>query len=331
MTKPLTLSVGIPTFNQAEYLEETLESLLKQTRPFDEILVSDHYSTDNTQQVLKKYAGRVKSLQPPPGVNLAGQYHFTLASQTGDWITLCSSDDVVYPHFAEVLLRGAARRDDAVLVRSGWDFLDQQGKSIEKNYLLSVPKVQSFPANLTSQSYGPKVSGAAFALRRDAYAKSGPILETLESLVDWALFLQVAPFGPFVYEHDLISGYRVGHDGNKFRDRLGMWVRDQQRIFATVMPLAAERGGMQATQWIVEASRYNCLRYLSTASKEFLPAERAEVVQLFAPWAAATGTEKSLQAFAAGKRIDTPIPLGRRVRRMLKPYLHRLIGTMQRR
>ncbi len=143
--------------------------------------------------------------------------------------------------------------------------------------MLRVPATQAPPANLTSQKHGPEVNFAAFAIKREAFLASGPILPTLESLSDWALFLQIAPFGSFVYQHALISGYRVGHDGNKFRDRLPMWTRDQQRIFAEVMPLAAQRAGMTDLSWIPAASHYNFTRYLATASRQFAldPATRA--------------------------------------------------------
>ena len=67
-TSKLTLSVGIPTLNQAEFLAQTLDSLLTQTRPPDEILVSDHYSTDNTQEVFLQPAtpaASASSSHPP--------------------------------------------------------------------------------------------------------------------------------------------------------------------------------------------------------------------------------------------------------------------------
>src|ERR1700726_3625196 len=95
--RSLTFSVGIPTFSQADFLEHTIESLLRQTRPPDEIVVSDHFSTDRTPEILRKYAGRVIAVTPPPGSNLTDQYNFTLASQTGDWFSLLSSDDIARP------------------------------------------------------------------------------------------------------------------------------------------------------------------------------------------------------------------------------------------
>ena len=341
-TKKLTFSVGIPTFNQADFLPETLDSLLNQSRPPDEILVSDHYSTDNTLEVLGEYAalhpGRIRVVQPPPGVNLTGQYNFTLSSLTGDWITIFNSDDIAYPKYCETLLRGATSDPNAVLIRSGWEQIDASGKSLTRNYLLSVPRVEPPPANLTSQQYGPKVNGTAFALRRDAYLQSGPILHSLESLVDWGLFLQVTPYGSFVYEHALLAGYRIGHDGNKFRERLPMWTRDQQRIFGEVMPLAAQRCGMQDLSWISEASRYNYTRYLARASREFDPDPevREPIVALFQPWANTlepTGdgpSHAALHAFSAGAVTQTSIPFTRRIKTFFRPVFQRFHTLLRR-
>ncbi len=140
MGKPLTFSVGIPTFNQAEFLEETILSLLNQTHPPDEIVISDHFSTDHTPEIIAKYAdpSKVRGVNPPVGSNVGAQWDFTLSCLTGDWVTLFSSDDLAQPKFVEVLLRGAARRADAVLVRAGWENIDKEGIVLSKQYLLSV-------------------------------------------------------------------------------------------------------------------------------------------------------------------------------------------------
>lgn len=325
MGKPLTFSVGIPTFNQADFLEGTILSLLNQTRPPDEIVISDHYSTDHTPDIIAKYASHVRSLKPPPDVNLTGQYNFTLASQSCDWITMLSSDDVARPNFCEVLSRGATRAAEAVLVRSGWEIIDKDGKTLSQNYLLSVPRVENPPATLISQRHGPKVCFAAFAIKREAYLRSGPILSTLESLADWALHLQISPFGSFVYENDLISGYRVGHDGNKFRKRIGMWIRDEQRMFYEVMPLAAERAKIADRRWIAQASRKNFLRYLVAASKEFTVEERAEVALLFESWADRVGEAALLKTFAEGTSIKAPTTLAERGKDLIRPLARRLV------
>jgi glycosyltransferase involved in cell wall biosynthesis len=334
MGASLRFSVGIPAYNQGDFLETTILSLLNQTRPPDEIVVSDHFSTDHTPAVIAKYAAHVRAVKPPPGVNLTGQYNFTLASQTGDWITLLSSDDVARPRYCEALAAAAASRDDAVLVRSGWENIDAAGQVLSREYMLSVPHVEPPPATLLSQKNGPKVGFASFAIRREAYLRSGPILESIESLADWALFAQMAPFGSFVYVDEILSGYRIGHDGNKFRKRAAMWIRDEVRMFSEVFPLAATRAGMNAPAeraWIAQASRENFLRYLAAASREFVPEERAEVAPLFATWAEQTGERPLLQSFAAGDRIREPISFAEKAKRIVRPIAQDLAALLHKR
>ena len=330
MGKPLTFSVGIPTFNQAEFLEETILSLLNQTRPPDEIIVSDHHSTDRTPEIISRYKGRVRGVKPPPGVNLTGQYNFTLSSQSCDWISLLSSDDVARPNFCEVLARGAGSRENAALVRAGWENIDAAGEVVGRNYLLSVPKVELPPATLMSQRHGPKVSFAAFAIRREAYIASGPILTSIESLADWALFLQLAPFGSFVYENQIVSGYRVGHDGDKFRKRVAMWIRDEQKIFTEVIPLAAERAGIADRRWIGHASRANFLRYLASASEKLTAEEKMAIFSEFKSWADQVDGTPELQRFAEGGQITMPVSLTQRGKRLLRPFAQELYAKLSR-
>lgn len=322
-TEP-TFSVGIPTFNQADFLEETILSLLNQRRPPDEIVISDHYSTDHTPDIIAKYASQVRGVKPPVGCNVSGQWNYTISCLSGDWITLFSSDDIAYPNFCEVLLRGASRRSDAVMVRTAWENIDQNGAVIGQEYLLSVKPITLPPQTLLEQKTGPKASFAAFAVKRETLQASGGYPVGMESFGDWPMFTQLAPFGSFIYEDEVISGYRVGHDGNKLRARIAMWLRDEQRMFYEVFPLAAERAKMKDRSWIEEASKSNFLRYLDAASKEFTPQERAGITPLFQTWAVRTSNEALLNKFAAGESITAPVSLLRRGKKLLRPLVQKL-------
>jgi glycosyltransferase involved in cell wall biosynthesis len=324
MTKPLTFSVGIPTYNQGEFLEETILSLLNQTRPPDEIVISDHYSTDNTPEIIEKYTKYVRGLKPPLGCDISGQWNFTLSSLSGDWCSLLSSDDVARPNYCEVLIRGARRRDDAVLVRAGWNNIDRVGTIISSEYLLSAKAVTLPPDTLLEQKNVPKVNFAAFAVNREILMKSGGFPTNMESFGDWPMFMQLAPFGSFIYENEIISGYRVGHDGNKFRDRFARWVRDEQRMFYDVMPLAARRAGMKDLSWIDDASRANFLRYVGSAYDEFAVPERLALIPLLQPWADRVDGQSILDSFVA----NHPLPpsfgdVVQRCKQMIRPLAQR--------
>lgn len=331
MSRPLTFSVGIPTFNQAEYLEETIESLLEQTRPADEIVISDHFSTDNTPVIIEKYVrkGKLRGVKPPVGSNFGSQCQYTLSCLSSDWVTLFSSDDVAKPQFCEVLMRGATRRKDAVLVRAAWENIDTTGAVLCKKYLLSVKKVTIPPQTLLEQKYGPKAGFEACAVKRDTLIKSGGYPLNMESFGDWPMFMQLAPYGAFIYEDEILAQYRI-HPGDKFRQRIDMWLRDEERMFYEVMPLAAKRAGMKDFSWIDQASRKNFLRYLSAAGKHFPLKERHNLASQFASWAVRVHEEKQLALFAAGEEIPSPLGWMERTKDFLRPIAHRLYSGLHR-
>ncbi len=335
MPSGLRFSIGIPTRNQAGYLRETLDSLLAQTRMPDEIVVSDHQSTDATPEILAEYAARhpelIRVVQPPLGCNISGQWNFTISCLTGDWITLLSSDDIAYPNYCEVLTRGTERRQDAVLVRGAWDNIDANSQVLTHEYLLSVSPVTLPPVTLLEQKNGPKASFAAFAVHRKTLSESGGYPTGMESFGDWPMFMQLAPFGSFIYEREVISGYRIGHEGDKFRRRIRMWLRDELRMFQEVMPLAAERARLKERLWISEASRENLQRYFAAASEKLTPEERQAALPEFTAWAESAGETNLLRRFVAGETIRSKVTPRDLARQLLRPLAQRLAHSLVRR
>lgn len=90
------ISVVIPTYNRGYCLERAINSVLDQTFPAFEIIVVDDGSTDNTQEVLKKYSGDIKILsQQNKGVSSARNRGISEAKS--EWIALLDSDDEWIP------------------------------------------------------------------------------------------------------------------------------------------------------------------------------------------------------------------------------------------
>ncbi len=154
----------------------------------------------------------------------------------------------------------------------------------------------------------------------------------MESFGDWPMFMQLAPFGSFIYENEIISGYRVGHDGNKFRNRFAMWIRDEQRMFYEVMPLAAQRAGMKDLTWIDKASRSNFLRYITAAYDEFPVIERAALIPILQPWANRVDGRSILESFIQ----DRPLPqsfsnIVERAKQMVRPFAQKMHASLRQR
>lgn len=67
----MTFSIVIPTYNGADFIEQALLSALNQSRPADEIVISDDNSSDDTLAICQKYTDRIKiyrNLQGPSGL-----------------------------------------------------------------------------------------------------------------------------------------------------------------------------------------------------------------------------------------------------------------------
>jgi glycosyltransferase involved in cell wall biosynthesis len=99
-----TIGVVIPAYNRAQYISETLDAILSQTRPVQEIVVVDDGSTDNTQEVLRRYASRVISVKVANGGDLRAK-NIGLEKLQTDLVSFCDSDDLWEADFAEVMSR----------------------------------------------------------------------------------------------------------------------------------------------------------------------------------------------------------------------------------
>lgn len=91
---PLTISVVVPSYNDAAMLERCLDALARQTRPADEIVVVDNGSTDATVDVARAAGARVVS-EPRRGIPQATSAGFDAA--VGDVLGRLDADTIPPP------------------------------------------------------------------------------------------------------------------------------------------------------------------------------------------------------------------------------------------
>jgi glycosyltransferase involved in cell wall biosynthesis len=87
------VSVIIPVFNREAYLPEAIESVLKQTRPADEILVLDDGSTDRSAEVARSYGERLRCVSQA-NQGIGGARNAGIALTKGDLVAILDSDDL---------------------------------------------------------------------------------------------------------------------------------------------------------------------------------------------------------------------------------------------
>jgi glycosyltransferase involved in cell wall biosynthesis len=113
------VSVCIPTYNGAEWIEECLDSALRQTyRPL-EILIIDDVSTDNTLEIVRAIADeRIRVVVNAKNHGLVGNWNQCLRLAQGDYIKFLFQDDTLQPHCVERMMRLFARHESLGLVFS---------------------------------------------------------------------------------------------------------------------------------------------------------------------------------------------------------------------
>ncbi len=102
-----TITTTIPVRNGQEFLSQTLESLARQTRKPDRVVVLDNLSTDSTPQIVQSFKELpVEYVRNPKDLGVFGNFNRCLdfAPET-DYLQILHADDVLCPQFYEVLTR----------------------------------------------------------------------------------------------------------------------------------------------------------------------------------------------------------------------------------
>ena len=99
MSRSPLFSVVIPTYNRAEFVLKTLDSIFAQTFKDYEVIVVDDCSTDNTQQVLAPLAdqGRIRLIRHDQNYERARARNTGMEKARGEFLTFIDSDDLMYP------------------------------------------------------------------------------------------------------------------------------------------------------------------------------------------------------------------------------------------
>ncbi len=113
------VSVVVPVYNVARYLERCINSLLGQTYTDLEILCVDDCSTDESREILKSFAEkdqRVRALFQPQNQGVSAARNRALDEMTGEWVCFCDSDDWYELNFVERMLECAVQEDSDYVI-----------------------------------------------------------------------------------------------------------------------------------------------------------------------------------------------------------------------
>lgn len=124
----MTFSIVIPTYNGATFVEQAILSALAQTRPADEILISDDNSSDSTIQVCEKYKDKIKIHRNPQGPSgFVNGWNNAIAKATGAYIAILHQDDLLSSTFLEEAEKALAQNPQIKHLFAPCNYIDGDG------------------------------------------------------------------------------------------------------------------------------------------------------------------------------------------------------------
>jgi glycosyltransferase involved in cell wall biosynthesis len=136
------VSVGLPTYNGARFLRESIQSLLAQDYPNMEIVVSDNASTDETEHIVRGYP--VRYIRQPEHVHAAENFRRVFEATSGPYFMWAGDHDLWSPNYLTASVRWLEEYPGRVLAFAETVEIDADGSE--------VGPMPSTPDDMTDQS-----------------------------------------------------------------------------------------------------------------------------------------------------------------------------------
>lgn len=214
----LKISVIIATYNTAEYIEECLDSIVSQTLQQIEIIIIDDGSTDNTQEILKKYVARYSNIsvyyQENMGAGLARNKGIGLAN--GEYMIFMDPDDKYPTNECLEILYNTAKSND-VLICGGNVLGNDNGKIIEIYSAGSGINNSKKNSIVQIKEYFYLYNHQRYIFKSDFMKKENIIYAPYKRYEDQVLTINALGKAGRFYELDYpVYEYRINYKSNKY-------------------------------------------------------------------------------------------------------------------
>ena len=231
-------SVMIPTFNCAQYLRHTLESVLQQDPGPDQMqieVVDDCSTKDDPEAVVREVGrGRVTFHRKPKNAGAIANFNTCIERSHGTLIHILHGDDGVLSGFYSAIERMATQHPDCDLYATRCFFADEQGRYTQITGRL--PELEDVPSNDVTGFYAfNPLQFAGVAVRRSFYEREGGFLPLLVHTADWEMWARAVARGKGFVTPDVLAMYRVfdGNDTGRLR-RTAVNLADVERRYAVL-------------------------------------------------------------------------------------------------
>lgn len=233
------VSIVIPVYNHARYLEQCIRSALAQNWVNLEVIVVNDASPDpEVRRILDRMEDhpRLVIAHSPDNLGICQTQNHAMVLSTGDIIAFLDCDDYLTPDAISTCMR--YWRDDVVYLHTGRINVDEADKEINRINFVSLPRQDYFAENMNAM-YATHLK----LIRRDAFARVGLFDPRFDSAQDYDMLMRMAfhfPSSSFVHAPEFVYHHRLHSQQTTAKQRA-----QQDRMTALIQREARMREGIQ--------------------------------------------------------------------------------------
>jgi len=195
------ISIVTVSYNQADYVEENIRSVIDQNYPNVEHIVIDAGSTDGTLDILARYDEQIDwTSEPDKGQSDGLNKGFRKAS--GDIIGWINSDDMLAPNALFRVANYFKDHPEEIAVVGDQEIIDAQGLPV------SVTKSRAYSFEYLLNHAQATTQNSLF-FKRSVLDKTGYLDESLHYVMDHDLFIRISQVRQIPYLPVTLAGYRL--------------------------------------------------------------------------------------------------------------------------
>lgn len=227
LSMPPRITIITPSFQQAAFLEQTIQSVIAQNYPQLEFFVIDGGSTDGSVEIIRRYSAHLSWWVSEKDNGQSDAINKGLQRASGDIITWINSDDLLLPNALHSVADLFTKHPQAWVVHGKTRLFGEGFPTIEKGAPVPCPD-----ALYLSKLPFPQPS-AFFS--KEALQTVGLIDTSLHYGMDYDLFLRMfLQGGNFIGTDAVLSGYRLHKDAKGVAVQ-ARFAKDYARIFARLL------------------------------------------------------------------------------------------------